>query len=353
MLTARPGTSTVDSWARRAYEALRRRACRAWFDGPRKRKSLLSRNGAQDRVRRMSGFKTWTRASSLSEPDTCLGASTKEKSSLKLCLYQFKNERSVPKSLRLDLRICAPPLCLTTVPCVPAVASQARLGKTIVAHTLFRLHPYCPRWAYGVLTLHARKRDIRPSGHERRQVCCVSKSNQTISSSLASSRRRFAIQSVPVRPAISHLEHLYRYLLSFRRHPSHSQPRRSSNSMYLLSALLRPLPFSLSFLSPVLVLLLSLPLVPSALAIPASEQFALSTQTQASACFIKCHNEFCDIHDMPGNTKNFPSAITINCGLAVSLGGFSLLFLSHAGSWRRGRAHKQRTAQQIRTDQVT
>lgn len=65
--------------------------------------------------------------------------------------------------------------------------------------------------------------------------------------------------------------------------------------------------------------LLAFLLAPLASALRASEQFHLSTQTQASACFIKCHNDFCAFHDMPGNTLNFPSAITINCGYDVCI----------------------------------
>lgn len=50
----------------------------------------------------------------------------------------------------------------------------------------------------------------------------------------------------------------------------------------------------------------------------ASEQFALSPQTQASACFINCHNMFCDMYPMPDNRINFPAAVTINCAYDVS-----------------------------------
>lgn len=52
-------------------------------------------------------------------------------------------------------------------------------------------------------------------------------------------------------------------------------------------------------------------------ATPASAQFRLSTQTQASACFINCHKEFTAVHPLPDGRVNFSSAIGINCGYEV------------------------------------
>lgn len=74
--------------------------------------------------------------------------------------------------------------------------------------------------------------------------------------------------------------------------------------------------YSVSMKLALLATLLTLTLPTSAL--PASKQFNLSTQTQASSCFIKCHQMFCDFHDLPGTNTNFPAAITLNCEYDVS-----------------------------------